>query len=683
MKKLICFIGFIGMFLCSYSQAIINRAGPGNTVLDQNLFVGNSFRLPVANDTTAANLLTALDSCGKQFYSRNDAAIWFRACIGASSRKWIMIQPAGVPAADTFYWKTIGNIQTSNINYLGMISNNSLRVGTNNTVRLTIPAAGIARTSDAVYKYLLIDTTGEHPLAYGDGGSSSTPISSLTAAAASNSINNSSYTQQWAWVLTGGAVGLSLINATTTSIGNEKTLEVFTNGTHASNNITTFGQKVSNSHIGTGSINIALQAQAANGDENIAFWANRGKARFGTNGTEKGVLEILGNTSGAVTIQPAAAAGTWTMTLPTNDGDANQVLTTNGSGVTSWTTPSGGWGTTGTVATLTGAATLATGGNTFKINDATNGDMLEINPSSRTAVVLASDGTNSSSMYLNGGATPGFAFEVYDGSLSTGIGNGSPRIMQYYAPLGHAFGATAVTADASSIVDIQSTTKGLLIPRMTETQRDAIASPATGLQIFQTDGTSGFYYWDGAAWVAVTPSLTGLPYIALAGTSVATNDIVVDANANSYNFSILGQRSGLTAINRITTIGDYSVIGNGAVLSIDDANDKLFIDVAAINGATIGDALTVVDNTTGEIGVAPNLAFNLKKEGTMILAKNGRIWAEDADKNLTQISPHNDKGEWIYKSVSKDGITTEINMIHLAELLERVTGEKLIYKTKN
>jgi len=186
MKKFIIAIGIILISLSSFGQAIINRAGPGNTVLDQNLFIGNSFRLPVANDTTAANLLTALDSCGKQFYSRNDAAIWFRGCIDAASRKWIMIQPAGVPAADTFYWKTIGNIQTSNINYLGMVSNNSLRVGTNNTVRLTIPAAGIARTSDAVYKYLLIDTTGEHPLAYGDGGSSSTPTWQETLDAGSN-----------------------------------------------------------------------------------------------------------------------------------------------------------------------------------------------------------------------------------------------------------------------------------------------------------------------------------------------------------------------------------------------------------------------------------------------------------------------------------------------------------------
>ena len=102
---------------------------------------------------------------------------------------------------------------------------------------------------------------------------------------------------------------------------------------------------------------------------------------------------------------------------------------------------------------------------------------------------------------------------------------------------------------------------------------------------------------------------------------------------------------------------------------------------AAISGATTGDALTVVDPSTGEIGVAPNLAFNFMKENTMIYAKNGRLFAVDAAGNKTQISPHNDKGEWIYRSTDKEGVTTEINMIHLAELLEKVTGEKLIYKT--
>jgi hypothetical protein len=57
--------------------------------------------------------------------------------------------------------------------------------------------------------------------------------------------------------------------------------------------------------------------------------------------------------------------------------------------------------------------------------------------------------------------------------------------------------------DASAALDITSTTGGLLIPRMTETQRDAISPAATGLMIYQTDGTVGFYYYNGSSWAEV------------------------------------------------------------------------------------------------------------------------------------------------------------------------------------
>ena len=61
-------------------------------------------------------------------------------------------------------------------------------------------------------------------------------------------------------------------------------------------------------------------------------------------------------------------------------------------------------------------------------------------------------------------------------------------------------GIGTTTPDASSALDITSTTKGLLIPRMTNVQRDAISSPAIGLMIYQTDGTVGFYYYNGSSW---------------------------------------------------------------------------------------------------------------------------------------------------------------------------------------
>jgi hypothetical protein len=67
-------------------------------------------------------------------------------------------------------------------------------------------------------------------------------------------------------------------------------------------------------------------------------------------------------------------------------------------------------------------------------------------------------------------------------------------------------GVNNETPDVSAALDITSTTKGLLIPRMTETQRDAISSPAAGLMIYQTDGTVGFYYYKGSSWAEIGPT---------------------------------------------------------------------------------------------------------------------------------------------------------------------------------
>lgn len=53
------------------------------------------------------------------------------------------------------------------------------------------------------------------------------------------------------------------------------------------------------------------------------------------------------------------------------------------------------------------------------------------------------------------------------------------------------------TANSSAMLDIKSTTKGILIPRMTLVQKNAIVTPATGLLVYQTDGTAGFYYNSG------------------------------------------------------------------------------------------------------------------------------------------------------------------------------------------
>jgi hypothetical protein len=82
-------------------------------------------------------------------------------------------------------------------------------------------------------------------------------------------------------------------------------------------------------------------------------------------------------------------------------------------------------------------------------------------------------------------------------------------------------GIGTTSPDAKSALDIRATDKGLLIPRLTATQRTAITSPPQGLMVYQTDGTagggaqSGFWYYAGTGgWVFIEPAAgsLALPY---------------------------------------------------------------------------------------------------------------------------------------------------------------------------
>ncbi|MCF8469397.1 MAG: DUF2793 domain-containing protein [Parvibaculum sp.] len=64
-------------------------------------------------------------------------------------------------------------------------------------------------------------------------------------------------------------------------------------------------------------------------------------------------------------------------------------------------------------------------------------------------------------------------------------------------------GIGTAAPDASAILDLASTTRGFLPPRMTSTERDAIATPATGLMIFNTTVTQP-QYWNGSAWIVMS-----------------------------------------------------------------------------------------------------------------------------------------------------------------------------------
>ena len=59
---------------------------------------------------------------------------------------------------------------------------------------------------------------------------------------------------------------------------------------------------------------------------------------------------------------------------------------------------------------------------------------------------------------------------------------------------------TSSITDTSAILEVQSASKGFLIPRLTNTQRDSINNPAEGLQIFNTT-TGCLEFFNGTAWI--------------------------------------------------------------------------------------------------------------------------------------------------------------------------------------
>ncbi len=97
--------------------------------------------------------------------------------------------------------------------------------------------------------------------------------------------------------------------------------------------------------------------------------------------------------------------------------------------------------------------------------------------------------------------------EIVIGYNTTGLGSNTVVIGNSSittTALRGSVGIGTTSPNSTSIMDLTSTSKGILIPRMTQTQRNAISSPATGLLIYQTDNTPGFYYYTGSSWSSVS-----------------------------------------------------------------------------------------------------------------------------------------------------------------------------------
>jgi uncharacterized protein (TIGR02145 family) len=132
---------------------------------------------------------------------------------------------------------------------------------------------------------------------------------------------------------------------------------------------------------------------------------------------------------------------------------------------------------------------------------------------------------------------------------------------------GAGLGVGTIAPDASSLLDVSSTSKGLLAPRMTVTQRNAIVNPANGLIIFNTTSGCPNYYYNGnwREWCGsvVNPLITTLS----CGTASVTGALIVGQVANSVSVTV-PYSGGNGAQYAAQSVNSTGVLGLTATISI-------------------------------------------------------------------------------------------------------------------
>ena len=149
--------------------------------------------------------------------------------------------------------------------------------------------------------------------------------------------------------------------------------------------------------------------------------------------------------------------------------------------------------------------------------------------------------------------------------------------------------------DASAMLDVKSTTSGLLIPRMTATNRDNIASPATGLMVYVTDDNS-YYYFDGTNWIRFQE---------------AGKAWLLEGNTGTTGTEFLGTTDAQPLIIKTNNIERMHIKDNGVIGVNTTPNDIIQLLTISNDKDYIGYFQSTQDNSddVGVVGVVSNTDY--------------------------------------------------------------------------
>jgi hypothetical protein len=230
-------------------------------------------------------------------------------------------------------------------------------------------------------------------------------------------------------------------------------------------------------------------------------------------------------------------------------GSLNVIGLISGSSISSSIISIGGAATANTTATI---YSKGTGTNALYTKNSAGTERFIVGDDG--LVTINSINTIAGTTYINGygprcyrlQANPGFGNSSVDLQSTLDLrsqdGTLGLRVNDAYTGIADAvaIGQTAAPS-ASAMLQVDSTTKGMLAPRMTTSQRNAIASPARGLLVYDTDLLS-LYQYNGTSWVAVGGG-SAFPFT---GSAVITGSLVVTGSitsTNGFTGSLLGTSS--------------------------------------------------------------------------------------------------------------------------------------------